>query len=92
MQGPEEKKRVGKHAAPPEPIQENDVLRTDADLYGDEADVPLRPKKKTLHRPEADAIEKALFKEKEDVCALTSVLGNGKAKVPQAPCAVRNRP
>lgn len=46
MQAPEEKKRVGKHAAPPESIRKDEVLRTDADLYGDEADVPLRPRKK----------------------------------------------
>lgn len=46
MQAPEEKKRVGKHTAPQEPILKDEVLRTDADLYGDEADVPLRPQKK----------------------------------------------
>lgn len=48
MQGPEEKKYVGKHAAPTEsaPSTEEDVLRADADLYGDEIDIPIRPRKK----------------------------------------------
>ena len=46
MQGPEEKKRPGKHAAPPEQEAQDDVLRADADLYGDEADIPIRPRKK----------------------------------------------
>lgn len=46
MQGPEEKKRVGKHAAPPEQAAGDDVLRADADLYGDEADLPIRPRRK----------------------------------------------
>lgn len=69
MQGPEEKKRVGKHVAPPEPVQENDVLRTDADLYGDEADVSLRPKKKRSAAPKQTRSKKRSSKKKK-----TSVL------------------
>ena len=49
MQEPEDKKRTGKHAAPEsERKPARDAIRADADLYGDEADVPLRrkPKKK----------------------------------------------
>lgn len=48
MQGPEEKKHVGKHAGPAESVKnaEEDVLRADADLYGDEIDIPIRPRKK----------------------------------------------
>lgn len=49
MQTPEDKKNKGKHAAPAEPVQtaEEDVLRADTDLYGDEIDIPLRSRKKT---------------------------------------------
>ncbi|MFR9254550.1 MAG: hypothetical protein ACLVJ6_02930 [Merdibacter sp.] len=36
MQGPEEKKRPGKHAAPPEQEAQDDDLRAAFDLYGDE--------------------------------------------------------
>ena len=45
MQEPEDKKRVGKRAAP-ERTPNQDAIRADADLYGDEADVPIRRKKK----------------------------------------------
>ena len=47
MQESEEKKVAGKHVAP-EPTAappEEDVLRTDADLYGDETDLPLKARK-----------------------------------------------
>ena len=47
MQESEEKKVAGKHVAP-EPTAappEEDVLRTDADLYGDETDLPLKTRK-----------------------------------------------
>ena len=57
MQGPEEKKRPGKHAAPPEQEAQDDVLRADADLYGDEADIPIRPRKKA-HPGESPAQRK----------------------------------
>ena len=65
MQGPEEKKHVGRHAAPPEPVQENDVLRTDADLYGDETDVPLRPKKKRSAVPKKTRSKKHASRKKK---------------------------
>lgn len=65
MQEPEDRKHVGKHAAPPEPVQENDVLRTDADLYGDEADVPLRPKKKRSAAPKQTRSKKHPQKKKK---------------------------
>lgn len=43
----EEKKRVGKHAAPnPEPASPKDAIRADTDIYGDETDIPLRVRKK----------------------------------------------
>lgn len=46
MQGPEEKKRVGRHAASqPELSKPQDAIRADTNLYGDEADVPIRPRK-----------------------------------------------
>ena len=50
MQGPEEKRRVGKHAAP-ERAPEEDVLRDAADVYGDETDIPIRRRKKKKARP-----------------------------------------
>lgn len=47
MQGPEEKKRAGKHvASEPELSRQRDAIRADTNLYGDETDVPIRPRKK----------------------------------------------
>lgn len=47
MQGPEEKKRTGRHAASqPELSKSQDAIRADTNLYGDEADVPIRAQKK----------------------------------------------
>ena len=45
MQGPEENKRVGRHAASDQ-IQPQDAIRADTDLYGDETDIPVRLRKK----------------------------------------------
>ena len=45
MQEPEEKKTAGRHAAPEPVVPSEDALRTDANLYGDETDVPPRPRK-----------------------------------------------
>ena len=43
MQEPEEKKRTARHAAPePELARHDDAIRADTDLYGDEADIPIR--------------------------------------------------
>lgn len=65
MQGPEEKKRVGKHAAPDTlPVTEEEVVRTDSDLYGDESDVPLRPRKKKAS-PSKKKKKKATGKKKK---------------------------
>lgn len=49
MREPEDKKNTGKHAAA-ESSPEEEVLRTDADLYGDETDVPLRRTKPTAKK------------------------------------------
>lgn len=46
MQGPEENKRVGRHAAPEQNKIQQDAIRADTDLYGDEADIPVRLRKK----------------------------------------------
>lgn len=46
MQGSEEKKKTGRHAAPePELAPQSDVIRADTDLYGDEAEAPVRKRK-----------------------------------------------
>lgn len=65
MQGPEEKKRTARHAAPePELARHDDAIRADTDLYGDEADIPIRsrkPKKKTSAKktPKASGVKKS---------------------------------
>lgn len=46
MQGPEENKRAVKQtASEQETVKQRDAIRADANLYGDEADIPLRPRK-----------------------------------------------
>lgn len=66
MQTPEENKNKGKHAAPAEPVPavEEDVLRADTDLYGDEIDIPLRPKKKKAAPASKSKKKKARRKKK----------------------------
>jgi len=63
MQGPEEKKRIGRHTAP-EQDKTQDVIRADTDLYGDEADIPvrLRKKKKSI-QPKAKEVKTTKKKE-----------------------------
>lgn len=46
MQEPAEKKRTDKRAAQPELKQQPNAIRADTDLYGDEADIPFRPRRK----------------------------------------------
>ena len=46
MQGSEDNKRTGKHAEnEPDISEQQSAIRADADLYGDEADIPLRSRK-----------------------------------------------
>ena len=66
MQGSDENKKIGKHAAPPqEPEAVEDVLRADTDLYGDEADVPIRSRKKKAPAPPKAAPKKKRKKKKK---------------------------
>lgn len=47
MQESEEKKRVGKHAASSEKTKRQGTIKADTNLYGDETDIPIRPRKQT---------------------------------------------
>lgn len=50
MQGSEKNNRVGKHVAAvtkPDPSATEKILRDESNVYGDEADIPVRRKKKT---------------------------------------------
>ena len=66
MQESEEKKVAGKHVAP-EPTAappEEDVLRTDADLYGDETDLPLKTRKSAAKKKKSAAKKRRRKKKK----------------------------
>ena len=75
MQESEEKKVAGKHVAP-EPTAappEEDVLRTDADLYGDETDLPLKTRKSAAKKKKS-AVKKRQRKKKKNKNTLWSRL------------------
>ena len=68
MQESEEKKVAGKHVAP-EPTAappEEDVLRTDADLYGDETDLPLKTRKSAAKKKKSAAKKRRRKKKKNN--------------------------
>lgn len=76
MQGSDENKKIGKHAAPPqEPEVVEDVLRADTDLYGDEADVPIRSRKKKAPAPPKAAPKKRRKKKKKSLFARIAAVG-----------------
>ena len=75
MQESEEKKVAGKHVAP-EPTaapHEEDVLRTDANLYGDETDLPLKTRKSAAKKKKS-AVKKRQRKKKKNKNTLWSRL------------------
>ena len=75
MQESEEKKVAGKHVAP-EPTAappEEDVLRTDADLYGDETDLPLKTRKSAAKKKKS-SVKKRQRKKKKNKNTLWSRL------------------
>ncbi len=66
MQGPEENKRIGRHAASEQTkIEKQDAIRADTDLYGDEADIPVRLRKKKKSVPKKNKNTKTSVKQEK---------------------------
>ena len=66
MQGPDENKRVGRHVAPEQDnIQQQSAISADTDLYGDEADIPVRLRKKKSASPKKGKLAKKTPKKEQ---------------------------